>query len=73
MKRTYGFNVYNGRVKIYIDGYLAFCFNQIDFKGFYAYKDDTSLYGLDLYLMNENGGATTMEVFSKPRRSGWRC
>lgn len=67
MKRAYGFKVYNGRFKIYIDGYLAFCFNQIDFKGFYAYKDDTSLYGLDIYLMNENGGATTMEVFFKTK------
>ena len=25
-------------------------FNQIDFKGYYAFKDDTKLYGLDIYL-----------------------
>jgi hypothetical protein len=63
----YAFKVFNGRVKVYIDGYIAFCFNQIDFKGFYSYKDDTSLYGLDLYLMNENGGATTIPVYFKTK------
>lgn len=25
-------------------------FNQIDFKGFYAFKDDHLLYGIDFYL-----------------------
>ena len=42
-KHTYDFKVYNVRVKVYIDGYVAFTFNQIDFKGYYSYKDDTSL------------------------------
>ncbi len=65
--RKYGFKVFNGRFKVYIDGQLFLAFNQIDFKGLYAYKDDTCLYGLDIYLMNENGGATTMEVYFKTK------
>lgn len=28
-------------------------FNQIDFKGYYAFKDDTKLYGIDIYLTNK--------------------
>ena len=69
-KHTYDFKIYNGRIKVYIDGYVVFTFNQIDFKGYYSYKDDTSLYGLDIYLMNEKGGATTMEVYFK-RKENW--
>ena len=63
----YGFKIFNGRVKIYVDDYVMFTFNQIDFKGYYAYKDDTLLYGLDVYLMNEKGGATTMEIYFKTK------
>lgn len=66
---NYNFKIYNGRVKVYIDGYVAFTFNQIDFKGYYAYKDDTDLYGLDIYLMNDKGGATTMEVYFKTKEN----
>ena len=65
MKKTeatrYGFKIFNGRVKVYVNDYVMFTFNQIDFKGYYAYKDDTLLYGLDIYLMNEKGGATTIQ------------
>lgn len=61
--------IWNGRVKMKCDGYVMFCFNQIDFKGYYAYKDDTDLYGLDIYLMNEKGGATTMEVYFKSKET----
>ncbi len=46
----YGFAVINGRVKIYVDGTVMLSFNQIDFKGYYAFKDDTLLYGIDFYL-----------------------
>lgn len=60
----YNLKIYNGRVKIYIDGYIAFCFNQLDFKGFYAYKDDTSLYGIDIYLKD-----TTMEIYFKTKQA----
>ena len=68
-KQSYDLKIYNGRIKVYIDGYVAFTFNQIDFKGYYAYKDDTFLYGLDIYLMNEKGGATTMEIYFKTKEN----
>jgi hypothetical protein len=68
-KHNYNLTIYNGRVKIYVDGYVMFTFNQIDFKGYYSYKDDTDLYGLDIYLMNEKGGATTMEVYFKTKQN----
>lgn len=61
---TYDLKIYNGRIKVYIDGYVAFCFNQIDFKGYYAYKDDTLLYGLDIYLVD-----TTMEIYFKTKQN----
>lgn len=65
---VYDLKVFNGRFKVYVDGYVMLTFNQIDFKGYYAYKDDTSLYGIDIYLMNEKGGATTMEVYFKTKK-----
>lgn len=49
-KSRYNFKVINGRVKIYVDGYVMLSFNQIDMVGYYAFKDDTLLYGLDIYL-----------------------
>lgn len=61
---TYDLKIYNGRIKVYIDGYVAFCFNQLDFKGYYAYKDDTLLYGLDIYLVD-----TTMEIYFKTKQN----
>jgi hypothetical protein len=67
MTHTYDLKIYNGRVKVCVDGYVMFTFNQIDFKGYYAYKDDTDLYGIDVYLMNEKGGATTMEIYFKTK------
>lgn len=42
--------VYNGRYKLYIDGLVFLSFNQIDFKGYYAFKDDHLLFGIDFYL-----------------------
>ena len=62
-QHTYTFATYNGRVKICIDGVLFLTFNQIDFKGIYAYKDDTNLYGIDIYL-----ATTTMEVYFKTKQ-----
>ena len=61
-RHRYTFRVYNGRVKVAIDGVLMLAFNQLDFKGLYAYKDDTCLYGIDLYLKD-----TTMETYYKTR------
>ena len=37
--------IYNGRIKVYCDAIVMFTFNQIDFKGYYAYKDDTDQIG----------------------------
>ena len=68
-KHKYSFKIYNGRIKLYIDGYVAFTFNQLDFKWYYAYKDDTDLYGLDIYLMNDKGGSTTMEIYFKTKEN----
>jgi hypothetical protein len=61
------FKTHNGRIKVYCDSVVMFTFNQLDFKGYYAYKDDVNLYGLDIYLMNDKGGSTTMEVYFKTR------
>ena len=61
--------IYNGRVRLYIDGRLFFCFNQLDFRGLYAYKDDTSLYGMDIYLVDKHGGTTTMEIYFKTKEA----
>ena len=69
IKHTYAFKIINGRCKVYVDGYVMFCFNQIDFKGYYSYKDDTLLYGIDVYLMNERGGATKMEIYFKTKEN----
>lgn len=46
-----------------------FCFNQIDFKGYYSYKNDTLLYSIDVYLMNKKGEATTMEIYFKTKEN----
>lgn len=46
--------IYNGRVKIYIDDCVFLSFNQIEFLGYYAFKDDSCLYGIDFYLKGDN-------------------
>lgn len=68
-KHKYELKIYNGRVKVYVDGYVMFTFNQIDFKGYYAYKDDTNLYGIDLTLMYDKTSAI-MEIYFKTK-SHW--
>jgi hypothetical protein len=68
-KHTYDLKIYNGRVKIYVDGYVMFSFNQIDFLGYYAYKDDTDLYGIDIYLLREKAGDSTMEIYFKTKEN----
>jgi hypothetical protein len=72
MRHNYDLKIHNGRVKIYVDGYVMFCFNQIDFKGYYGYKDDTSLYGIDVYLIESSGGSggtATMEIYFKTKEN----
>jgi hypothetical protein len=49
LNHKYKLVIYNGRVKIYIDDIVFLSFNQIDFVGYYAFKDDTKLYGIDFY------------------------
>lgn len=68
-KHNYELKIYNGRIKVYVDGYVMFSFNQIDFLGYYAYKDDTNLYGIDVYLLREKAGASTMEVYFKTKEN----
>lgn len=68
-KHQYDFKIFNGRVKIYVDGFVMFSFNQIDFAGYYAYKDDTDLYGIDLYLNREKAGSQTMEIYFKTKQN----
>ena len=68
-KHTYDFKIYNGRIKVYVDGYVMFSFNQIDFQGFYAYKDDTNLYGIDIYLIREKASPSTMEIYFKTKEN----
>lgn len=59
---TYSFKTENGRVKVYVNDYVMFCFNQLDFKGMYAFKDDVNLFGLDIYMVD-----TTMEIYFKTK------
>jgi hypothetical protein len=67
-KHKYNLKIFNGRIKIYVDDYVMFSFNQIDFRGYYAYKDDTDLYGLDIYLISEKS-RHTMEIYFKTKEN----
>lgn len=64
-KHTYDFKIYNGRVKVYIDGSVMFSFNQLDFAGYYAFKDCTDLYGITIYMNREKAGASEMDIYFK--------
>jgi hypothetical protein len=66
-KHKYEFKVYNGRVKVCVDGYVLFCFNQIDFVGYYFFKDDTTLYGMTLHFLREGAGASQWDVYFKSK------
>jgi len=68
-KHDYKLEIYNGRIKVYVDGFVMFSFNQIDFAGYYAYKDDTKLYGLDIYLNREKAGSQVMEIYFKTKEN----
>lgn len=54
MKHSHKIITHNGRYKLYIDGFLFLSFNQIDYLGHYAFKDDHLLYGIDFYLKGGN-------------------
>ena len=50
----YSLKIYNGRVKVYIDGYVILSFDQLEFLGYYAYKNDHLLFGIDIYMKGQN-------------------
>ena len=68
--QKFEFKIYNGRVKIYVDGYVLFSFNQIDLQAYYFFKDDSSLYGCTIYFSREKSGASEMDVYFKSK-STW--
>lgn len=49
-KNRFSITTLNGRYKIYVDGLPMVTFNQLDYLGHYAFKDDHLLYGIDFYL-----------------------
>lgn len=58
----YKLDIINGRVKIYIDDLPFLSFDQLNFEGYYAFKDDSKLYGIDFYLKD-----TTIETSYKTK------
>ncbi len=62
VKDRFSMAVINGRYKIYVDGLVMLSFNQLDFKGFYSFKDDHLLYCIDFYLKD-----TTIETSYKTK------
>jgi len=69
MTHTYDLKIYNGRVKIYVDNFVMFSFNQIDFSGYYAFKDDSDLYGITIYMNREKAGAQEMDIYFKTKQN----
>ena len=65
----YEFKTYNGRIKIMVNSCVMFTFNQIDFVGYYFYKDDTNLYGCDLTFLREGAGQGLMEIYFKDKQT----
>ena len=68
-QHEYTFEIYNGRVKVKYNGYVIFTFNQIDFVGYYFYKDDTDLYGCDLTFLRQGAGQGLMEIYFKTKET----
>ena len=69
MEHKYDLKIYNGRVKVYVDNCVMFTFNQIDFVGYYFYKDDTNLYGCDITLLRQGAGQGLMEIYFKSKET----
>jgi len=65
----YTFEIYNGRIKIKIDGYVAISFNQIDFLGYYSFKDDTNLLGISFFFLREGAGGFTFDFYAKNKET----
>jgi hypothetical protein len=70
MEHKYEFKIYNGRIKVYIDGTVMLTFNQLDFKGYYAFKDDASLFGITIHLIaSDSGGSKEMDIYFKTKET----
>jgi hypothetical protein len=69
MEHKYDLKIFNGRVKVYVDNCVMFSFNQIDFVGYYFYKDDTDLYGCDITLLRQGAGQGLMEIYFKSKET----
>lgn len=68
-KHKYEFKIYNGRIKVYVDGSVFFTFNQIDFLAYYFFKDDSSLYGMTLHFLREKSGHAEMDIYFKSKET----
>ena len=69
IKNKYGFEIYNGRVKVKYNGAVMFTFNQIDFLGYYSFKDDSSLFGISFFFLREGAGGYTFDFYSKTKEN----
>jgi hypothetical protein len=67
VEHKYTFEIYNGRVKIKIDGYVAISFNQIDFLGYYSFKDDENILGISFFFLREGAGGFTFDFYAKTK------
>lgn len=67
VNHKYEFKIFNGRIKIYVDGCVMFTFNQLDFQAYYFFKDDSSLFGATFYFSREKAGASEMDVYFKSK------
>jgi hypothetical protein len=69
-KPNYTFETYNGRIKVKYNGFVMFTLNQLDFKGYYAFKDDVALFGISFYLIaSDSGGNHTIDVYFKTKQT----
>jgi len=68
-KQEFTFKIYNGRVKIYCDSFVMFSFNQIDFSGYYAFKDDSEILGITIYMNREGASPQEMDIYFKGKQN----
>ena len=66
-QHKYRFDTENGRVKIYVDGFVMLEFNQIDYLGKYAFRDDKNLYGITFFFLREGAGGYEFDFYAKTR------
>ena len=46
-----------------------FSFNQLDFSAYYAFKDDTDLYGITIYMNREGASPQEMDIYFKGKEN----